>query len=102
MIEQLNVSDIASQIDLPTGGAIVLLDRLGKGGDYSKDDLARNIFRVDADGHIEWRVRSKFDNEGNPFTRIHLENGLIAYRWDGGSYSIDLKSGEATPLALER
>lgn len=102
MTDTLNAADISSKIDLPNGSAIVLLDRLGKGDRYSKEELARNVFMVDAQGHIEWQVRSQFDAEGNPFTRLHYANGVTAYRWDGGSYSIDLDTGAATPLVLER
>jgi len=102
MTDDFNAADISSKVDLPNGGAIVLLDRLGKGDQYSKEELARNVFRIDAEGQVEWRVRSQFDAEGNPFTRLHYANGVTAYRWDGGSYSIDLDSGAATPLVLER
>ncbi len=102
MTQTLNAADISSKIDLPNGSAIVLLDRLGKGDQYSKEELARNVFKIDADGHVEWQVRSQFDDEGNPFTRLHYANGVTAYRWDGGSYSVDLDTGAATPLVLER
>ena len=102
MTDILNAADISGMIDLPDGSAIVLLDRLGKGDQYSKEELARNVFKIDSHGHVEWRVHSQFDTEGNPFTRLHYADGVTAYRWDGGSYSIDLDTGEATPLALER
>jgi hypothetical protein len=64
--------------------------------------MARNVSKSDAAGHVEWQVRSQFDAEGNPYTRLHYANGVTAYRWDGGSYSIDLDTGSATPLVLER
>jgi len=103
MTEKLNTAEISSRIDLPDGGAVVLLDRLGKGGQYSQEELARNVFRIDAIGHIQWTVRSRFDAEGSPFTQLRCEEGeLTAYRWDGGSYGIDMETGAATPLVLER
>lgn len=102
MILTLNTENISSKIDLPNGSTIVLIDRIGKGDQYNNEELARNIFKIDADGHVEWQVRSQFDAEGNPFTQLSYANGVTAYRWDGGSYSIDLDTGEATPLALER
>ncbi|HZF42279.1 MAG TPA: hypothetical protein VEZ48_02600 [Sphingomonadaceae bacterium] len=102
MTDALNAADYSSRIDLPNGSAIVLLDRLGKGDRYSNEELARNVFKIDAAGHVEWQVRSQFDAEGNPYTRLHYANGVTAYRWDGGSYSIDLDTGSATPLVLER
>lgn len=103
MIDKLNTAEISSRVDLPDGGAVVLLDRLGKSGRYNKEELARNILRINIDGNIQWTVRSQFDVEGNPFTRLHFHEGsLTAYRWDGGSYGIDVETGVATPLVLER
>lgn len=102
MNRDLIAVDISSKIDLHDGRAIVLLNRLGKGDRYSKEEIARNVLRIDSAGHVELQVNSQLDDEGNPFTRIFLENGLSAYRWDGGSYSIDLETGAATPLVLER
>ena len=103
MIKNLKDSEIAQQLDLPDGSAVVLLDRLAKGRRFSKEEQARNIFAVDANGNLLWQVHSRFDAEGNPFTKLHFENDtLTAYRWDGGSYQIDTQTGAATPLILER
>lgn len=103
MTRILNSAEISDQVDLPGGGAIVLIDRLGKDDQCDKEDLARNVFRTDAAGLVQWQVRSKFDSEGNPFTAIHREGDIVtAYRWDGGCYVLDLESGIATPLELER
>ena len=102
MIEKLNVADVKSKIDLDDG-AVVLLDRLGKGDRYSKEEQAQNVLRIEPDGRVRWRVHTKFDAEGSPFTRLHLEDGMLtAYRWDGGTYGIDLDTGEGVPLVLER
>ncbi|KCZ89069.1 hypothetical protein [Hyphomonas jannaschiana] len=103
MIKNLKASEIAQQLDLPDGSAVVLLDRLAKGRRFSKEEQARNIFAVDANGNLLWQVHSCFDTEGTPFTKLHFENDtLTAYRWDGGSYQIDTQTGAATPLILER
>jgi hypothetical protein len=103
MNQKFDPKEVSDQLELPSGEIIVLLDRLGKGGQYSKEEQARNVLRVDADGHVIWQVRSSFDAEGSPFTRLHTDaGGLVAYRWDGGSYTIDIGSGIATPRILER
>jgi hypothetical protein len=103
MIEKMDISEISSRIDLPNGDSIVLLDRLGKGDRYSKEQLARNVLRIDRSNHIKWWVKSPFDAEGNPFTRLHyIDGNVTAYRWDGGSYGIDMETGSATPLILQR
>lgn len=103
MIHGLNEADIADKIILPNGEIVVLIDRLGKGDRYSKEDLSRNVFMINAEDQVLWQVHSNFDKYGEPFTRLHLGNGVLtAYRWDGGSYVIDIASGAATPLILER
>ena len=96
----IDQSEIKQQVSLANGERVVLLDRLGK---YPKEEAARNVYRLNKDGDVLWRVRSQFDNEGNPFTRISNEQGkLTAYRWDGGTYGIDKETGNATPLQLDR
>ena len=103
MIERVNPSEIYRRIEMPNGNAIVLLDRLAKTDLYSKEECARNILRVDAEGHVRWRVSSQFDAEGDPFTQLHNEDEVLTgYRWDGGTYAIDAETGVATPLRLER
>ena len=102
MTDTINHEGVAAKIELPDGGCVILLDMLGRASQHSKDEVARNIFRLDKKGEVKWQVFSDFDFEGSPFTRINLENGLNAYRWDGGTYSVDIESGEATPLQLER
>ena len=102
MSNVMNLSDAASQIELPGGDRVVLFDRLGKSDQFSKVETARNVFRVDPNGRVKWQIRSQFDADGDPFTQLRLENGLSAYRWDGATYSVDLDSGDATPLILER
>lgn len=95
--------EVASRLELPSGEVVVLLDRLGKGDRYSKEDQARNVFRIDGFGGVLWQIRSAFDSEGSPFTRLHMDQGkLTAYRWDGGSYAVAIDTGVATPLVLER
>lgn len=102
MTENMNPDEVKDQIGLDDG-AVVLLDRLGKSDRYSREDQARNVLRIGSDGCVKWRVRTNFDAEGSPFTKLNLENGrLTAYRWDGGTYGIDLETGEGVPLQLER
>jgi hypothetical protein len=102
MSDVMNLSDAASQIELPDGDRVVLFDRLGKGDQFSKEETARNVFRVDPQGRVKWQIRSQFDADGDPFTQLRLENGLSAYRWDGATYGVDLDTGDAIPLLLER
>lgn len=96
-------AEVVDWLTLPDGNSIVLVDRLGKGGVYAHEELARNVYLVDAKGNVRWQVRTDFDAQGGPFTRLHRNGDTItAYRWDGGTYSLDIKTGVAQPLLLER
>ena len=68
-------------------------------------DVERNICRVDGKGHLIWRILvGSGIYPRTPFTGIGFDeqNRLLAYRWDGTDYLIDLDSGEAKPLRLSR
>lgn len=98
MNSEIDLRDIKKVIDLSDGSKVLLLDRLGKKDEYTKEERARNVYRVKADGSIIWQVKSKFDSDGGPFTNIQYTDGVLAaYRWDGGDYEIDIETGEATP-----
>lgn len=98
----INLEGVKAQIELPDGERIIMLDRLGKANQYSKEEISRNVFRLDKNGEVKWQIHSEFDSKGVPFTAIEIENGLSAYRWDGGTYGVDMDTGAATPLLLER
>lgn len=102
MNEIVNLNDAADQVELPDGDQIILFDRLGKGDQFSALERARNVYRIDLQGRVKWKIHSQFDADGDPFTKLRLENGLTAYRWDGATYAVDLDTGAAIPLVLER
>lgn len=99
----LNVykNEIAKRINLQDGNSLVLLDRLAKESTYGSLQCARNIFLVEHDEKVIWQIYTDFDIDGGSFTNILLdENILKAFRWDGGMYEIDLKTGKASPAQL--
>lgn len=103
MRAKVDFEEIIHRIDMPDGSRIVLLDRAGKRDAYSKEERARNIVFLDVRGRVVWQVSSRFDSDGGPFTRIARENKkLVAYRWDGGMYEIDVGTGEAVPTSLAK
>lgn len=89
---------------LSNGNKIVILNRLGMEKLYGKTECARNIYLFDKQGNAIWQISSDSDTEGNPFTHVtlHVDGRITAYRWDGGSYLIDDKTGRATPDILMR
>ncbi|MGP2449136.1 hypothetical protein [Pantoea stewartii] len=90
--------NVLSEVLLDDGKKIVVINRLGMQDLYGKVECARNIYYLNGDGEMIWRVFSNYDDEGNPFTNIRLIcNEIEAYRWDGGRYSIDKECGFATP-----
>lgn len=92
-----------SSLSLKGGDGIYLYDTLGRTDLLSALERATNMCRVSAAGVRLWRVHSDFDADSGPFTQMKFEKErLIAYRWDGGEYAVNMDNGEATPLALTR
>ena len=98
VIELNSISKVIPVSDLRS---VVLLDRLGQEALYGLLECARNVFLIDDAGSVVWQVSSDFDSDGDPFTNIFVEGGqLKAYRWDGGSYIVDVQTGRAVPDQL--
>jgi hypothetical protein len=96
------LKNVVKTLDLTGGGKIVLLDLLAA-TEREPVERARNIAMLDPLGRIVWRVSSDFDASGDPFTNILFQEGALrGYRWDGGMYTIDIKSGKATPSLFIR
>ena len=68
-------------------------------------DRERNIYRLNADGGVAWRISASDPvYPGSPFTGIgfDIDHKLLAYRWDGTEYEIDLVTGTAAPRKLAK
>jgi hypothetical protein len=103
MKKLIDISQAKQVINLPGNYKLVLFDRLGMAKKYSLEECSRNVYLVDHENSQTWQISSNFDHTGDPFTSINLVNSeVFAYRWDGGSYSVDLTGGFATPHQLAR
>lgn len=90
-------------ISLPSGGTVVLvLASVLK--DTSSDEYYRNIFRLDGDHKVVWRVHGDFDTErSGRYTKLWFDGfSLTSSRWDGGRYQINIETGRSEPAWLER
>lgn len=97
----ISIQDTMKKIDLDNGSSVVLLDRLGMEKIYGRLECARNVFMINAAGHIIWQVSSNFDDDSGPFTNIVADGAVVTgYRWDGGIYSINIRDGAAVPVSL--
>jgi hypothetical protein len=97
----IDMQDVTKKIDLGDGSSVVLLDTLGKQDLYGRLECARNVFLIDAGGKVVWQIRTNFDAESGPFTNIFPDGSEIkGYRWDGGTYVININDGEAMPGLL--
>lgn len=95
---------VAKSIRLGDGSLIVLLDMLAA-RDVPLEDKERNVYRLNADGGVEWRVCTGDPvYPGSPFTGIGFgaDQKLLAYRWDGSEYEIDVTTGAAIPRKLTK
>ncbi|OWF81558.1 hypothetical protein B4900_03160 [Yersinia rohdei] len=94
--------NVLSEYYLCDRNKIILLDGLGMESLYGKIECAQNIYLLDMYGATIWQVSSDFDYEGNPFTSLPVcdDGSLSVYRWDSGNYTINDKTGVATPVVL--
>ena len=95
---------IIVELNMEDGSKIVVFDRLMSDNSLGKLHCARNIYKIDKSDSTVWQVSSPHDEYGDPFTNIWIDEGgdLLAYRWDGGSYSINPTTGLATPRVFLR
>lgn len=101
MTKRIELKSAFKQIPFDNNSVLVLLDRLGQESIYGKSECARNIYLLDSLGIVIWQISSNFDSSGDPFTNFVVDNGNInAYRWDGGVYQVDFKTGLAIPKTL--
>jgi hypothetical protein len=96
---------IAKTIELSDGSEIILFDMLMAPSIVSVEDVEQNIYRRDRHGKVIWRISAAPPvYPRSPFTGIGYDDQgrLLAYRWEGGQYQIDLNTGGATALQLSR
>lgn len=96
---------VAMRIQLDDGTSVVLLDMLAVSSEVPQQDVENNIRRVTPDGHVIWQVSGTEPvYPRSPFTGMLLDENrnLIAYRWDGGQFKIDVDTGIAEPVNLAR
>ena len=94
---------VAKTLGLKDGSSIVLLDMLAAPASVPLVDQECNVYRLDASGRVVWRVLASDPvYPGAPFTGIGFgtDGRLLAYRWDGTDYEIDVNTGRATRLRL--
>lgn len=74
----------------------------GTGADYN---FSNNVYRVAADGSSMWQIDAGKGGDGRaPFTslRIDSEGRLMAFRWDGCDFAVDVDTGKATFVAFRK
>lgn len=90
-----------TRIDLDDGSSIVLFDVLGKRNALRDEHHELNVQRLDSGGGMMWRIAAGPPIfEGSPFTNVWLEASgkLMAQRWDGVEYEVDIETGSARPI----
>jgi hypothetical protein len=100
MIESLDKNKCEKVINLSQNRFIVLLNFFDLLFENNKIEAERNIFLIDSIGHIIWRVNSENSVQGGFVDVSYSEGKLKAIGWNTGLYSIDEKTGFATPEML--
>lgn len=88
-------------VDLPLqdGRHVIVVDRSIRSNHVKMNERSRNVYLLDSKNNMVWQIRTDFDDEGMAFTNVFIDvdGSLSAYRWDGGTYHIDINNGYATP-----
>ncbi|HEY0860469.1 MAG TPA: hypothetical protein VGE19_06115 [Pseudoxanthomonas sp.] len=102
-LTDLQISLIGAQIDLPGGSRVVLID-VGGRKDVSAEDHNCNVYRVNANGDISWKVMAPRPlMERDSFVDMELDKGLLrANRFFGSEYEIDLETGYAQEIGWHK
>jgi hypothetical protein len=104
-LDRLNLAGISSVEKevccLEDESVLIIVDPNDKIFNNNELESMRNVFLIDKDGNIIWRIHSSDDNDVwmGPFIGInyHKENGRItAYRWGGFLCEVDVKTGRVT------
>lgn len=95
-----------TEIELPAPISVVLeredyvivqLDTLGKESSLDADTYRQNIWRIEPDGTIRWKVvaAEPIEGESAPYTDVwETDNSVWAYNWNGIAYELDPASGD--------
>lgn len=98
---RLKVS-ILKEIALPDGQAILLYEPPAATGNLLAEDY-NNVVRIDSDGGIIWRVGAPSPAKpSDAFVEIEAGQCLIARRFFGDRFDIDIETGRATHLGWSK
>jgi hypothetical protein len=103
-MKKIDLRNLGQGIELDDGSRIILIDTLGKQSEYPSPDRFRNIFRLAKSGTPIWQVRTDYDDDkSGPFTSVgYKERKLLANRWAGLLYEINLETGFGNVVAETR
>lgn len=93
---------IKISLEIEGGDRIILLDMLSAPKSSSKEDVQRNIYRIDENGKIIWQLLPYDAFEISTFTNVYFSEKfeLLGYNFDGGEYEIDINTGKVRPKQL--
>ncbi|MEX2112576.1 MAG: hypothetical protein WD845_05285 [Pirellulales bacterium] len=87
------------EVELDDESVIRVVDMLSAPKSTPAQEVSYNVFRFDNDNRMVWRIQADVGTQDrNPFVGLTIqEDGqLVAFRWDGGAYAIDVDTGKAT------
>lgn len=95
---------IVIKLDIEQNKHIVLVDTTVSKNILSEECNA-NIYCIDNDDNILWQVKDTkgmFDHDSFVYLEVAYDNKLIAKRFFGKKYLIDITSGEAEEIGWEK
>ncbi len=104
-MKTIDITKVGKELPLDEGSRIVLLDLLAAPASVPDEEVAHNVYRLSAKGNVQWQIETGGGvYPRTPFTGIYWgEDGqLVAYRWDGTEYIVNLETGKAEPHTLAK
>lgn len=93
------------EILLDDGSRIVAIEEPEPSGTEPDYNFSNNVYRIAPDGKVLWQINAGEGMDGRaPFTsvRIDKQGRLMAFRWDGSDFAVDVDTGVATYLGFPK
>jgi len=101
-LTQNQIDSIDETISLDSGKKIIRLDYSGEDS-LSKEEHNFNVFCIDDDNNVIWRIESDSPEKRDSFVSIDLEGDkLTADRFFGGEYKVEVSTGIAEKVGWHK
>lgn len=97
-------SKIYKKLQLNNSNSIVLID-ISEAHNISRDENNLNVYLIDKDYKVIWQIDAKdtaFNKDMFVSIKISDQGELIAKRFSGFKYKVDIKTGKGTEIGWDK